>query len=59
LESQQLIGELEQNEKGLWEINDQIIEIDELLLDDFSKRALVSGYLDGEDSLLMHLDRTP
>jgi hypothetical protein len=49
LENLQLIGELERNEKGLWEINDQIIEIDELLLlDDISKRALVSGYLDGE-----------
>jgi len=48
LENLQLIGELEQNKKGLWEINDQIIEIDELLLlDNLSKRALVSGYLDG------------
>jgi len=49
LENLQLIGELDQNEKGQWEINDQVIDIDELLLlDNFSKRTLVSGYLDGE-----------
>jgi len=49
LENLQLIGELDKNEKGLWEINNQIIEIDELLLlDDLSKRTLVSGHLEGE-----------
>ena len=49
LDSLQLIGELEQSEKGLWQINNQTIEIDELLLfGDLSKRALVSGHLEGE-----------
>ena len=49
LDNLQLIGELEQSEKGLWQINDQTIKIDDLLLfGDLSKRALVSGYLEGE-----------
>lgn len=49
LDSLQLIGELKQSDDGLWQINHQTIHIDELLLfDDLSKRALISGHLEGE-----------
>ena len=49
VEEFQLIGELKQNETGHWQINDQNIQIDELLLfDGLDKRTLVSGHLEGE-----------
>ena len=48
----QLIGALKQNENGLWQIQQQNIQIDELLLfdglDGLDKRTLVSGHLEGE-----------
>lgn len=54
----QLIGELEQNADGKWQINDQIVEIDSVLMPEgIDKRVLISGHLEGDYLIAESLDR--
>lgn len=56
-EQLQLIGELSQTASGNWQINNQTIEIDNLLIPEtLDKRLLVSGQLEGENLIAESID---